>query len=469
MKQEMSKVLPNPLSLRIVLHSLCNFNCKFCHKEGTCSLKPIPLDTIKKMLVFFKGKIKRVVFTGGEPTLYPELREAVKMAKENGYKVGITTNGSRIAEEVFDLVDEIHISLTTIDEDKFTDLTGYKDFNKIINNIREVNSRWKDKLRINKVVFPYELKNNSLNHYIDFIKSLGIKALSLFSVVSSNKINSLSLTGEIINYIKKTYNLVEDTPRYTLFKENSFSLIVKKIMLSEMCNSCPLKHICEGKCGIRLLPDGFLDVCLYKMYTPIDIMDKSFNSISPEEVIDYYYKGKLPKQLKKNEYEIKYEVKRKDSLNSLHVVYKEKASLVVDEYWEIGDLKPSIYYLRFREKNKKKSFDFHVVKDDVLTQEYETELENFEPVKELLKHLGGRKLVTVKKERSHLIVNYNGENFKLVVDEVEGLGTFVEVEGLSPRYVAKISNYLGALHLGLAKITGKGYPDLILERGEELI
>jgi organic radical activating enzyme len=84
------------------LHNVCNFNCSFCssdNKDGT--ERWLPLDTYKtvceKLMVQGEAENKIIwfQFTGGEPTLYPELRELLYFIKQRGHKTSIISNGSR--------------------------------------------------------------------------------------------------------------------------------------------------------------------------------------------------------------------------------------------------------------------------------------------------------------------------------------------------------------------------------------
>jgi len=78
----------------------CNNRCDFCAQGDKRSIiKRRPLSEIKKILKDAAAKkINGVVFTGGEPTLHPNLIEAVKEAKKLGFSsIQVQTNGRRFA------------------------------------------------------------------------------------------------------------------------------------------------------------------------------------------------------------------------------------------------------------------------------------------------------------------------------------------------------------------------------------
>lgn len=81
----------------VVLFSpACNFRCPFCHNGDSVlnSNTPIPFDEIYEFLKSRVGLIDAVVFTGGEPTLMPELKERIKLVKELGFLIKLDTNGT---------------------------------------------------------------------------------------------------------------------------------------------------------------------------------------------------------------------------------------------------------------------------------------------------------------------------------------------------------------------------------------
>ncbi|MBD3390929.1 MAG: anaerobic ribonucleoside-triphosphate reductase activating protein, partial [Chitinivibrionales bacterium] len=74
----------------------CNLRCPYCHnvelvrKTVDQSLRS---DEFWDFLDKRKGRIDGVVLSGGEPTLYPYLREVVDEIHERGYRVKLDTNG----------------------------------------------------------------------------------------------------------------------------------------------------------------------------------------------------------------------------------------------------------------------------------------------------------------------------------------------------------------------------------------
>ena len=82
------------------LHNVCNYSCSFCGKENnsgnerwfTLEKYKSIVDKIAEACV---GTPFYIVYTGGEPTLYPELMELLHYSKSKGAWNILISNGSR--------------------------------------------------------------------------------------------------------------------------------------------------------------------------------------------------------------------------------------------------------------------------------------------------------------------------------------------------------------------------------------
>jgi MoaA/NifB/PqqE/SkfB family radical SAM enzyme len=91
----------------------CNLKCRHCYiNKKQHGKNTLPIETINTWLRAFASKNKEanVIFLGGEPTLHPDLPEAVIKAKSLGYSsITIDTNGylfhdilSKVSPDVID-------------------------------------------------------------------------------------------------------------------------------------------------------------------------------------------------------------------------------------------------------------------------------------------------------------------------------------------------------------------------------
>lgn len=91
--------------VEVHLGTLCNNRCAFCmsgverdHKEPWAEF-----SRVKEELRHFRAQGCRAAgFLGGEPTVYPEILEAVAYAKGLGYdRISLCTNGTRLSDPAF--------------------------------------------------------------------------------------------------------------------------------------------------------------------------------------------------------------------------------------------------------------------------------------------------------------------------------------------------------------------------------
>ncbi|MBO4562517.1 MAG: anaerobic ribonucleoside-triphosphate reductase activating protein [Clostridia bacterium] len=76
----------------------CDLRCPFCHNSELWSATAPAVMDDKELLAFLgkrRGMLDGVAFTGGEPTLRPELPSLMQAIKELGYSVKLDSNGCR--------------------------------------------------------------------------------------------------------------------------------------------------------------------------------------------------------------------------------------------------------------------------------------------------------------------------------------------------------------------------------------
>ena len=74
----------------------CVFRCPYCHNLEFQEIKEpfYPLKGFKDFIKERKGFLDAIVFSGGEPLLFPdELELLCKLSKESGFKTGLHTTG----------------------------------------------------------------------------------------------------------------------------------------------------------------------------------------------------------------------------------------------------------------------------------------------------------------------------------------------------------------------------------------
>jgi hypothetical protein len=91
-----------PKCFDILLNYNCSAKCLFCSQDFEWRKEPndLPFEkAVEFMYMAYKNGYRRLGFTGGEPTIRPELPKLIALAKKIGYGyIRIQTNGIRIAD-----------------------------------------------------------------------------------------------------------------------------------------------------------------------------------------------------------------------------------------------------------------------------------------------------------------------------------------------------------------------------------
>lgn len=274
-------------TMRIVLTTECNYRCKYCFAEGEIDKKSRVLDINKLKKVILVGKefgINSIKLTGGEPLLYPHMEELLAYIREIGINyIDLTTNISLLTKNNIELlnkynVNAITLSLNTLDCEKFTYLSGFKNFNLIKKNLKNVMKDFKGKLRINCIVFDDLFLENDYNAIIDLCKTnnLGLR------LVEPSKVDNLKITytKEKFNYFisklkEKADKVIKsdcESVEY-LFFGDWYLTIMHSLCDNKLCSSCK-KYM-----YIRISSEFKLKPCLSRRDTEVSIDFKSNNTI----------------------------------------------------------------------------------------------------------------------------------------------------------------------------------------------
>ena len=182
--------------------------------------------------------------------------------------------------------------------------------------------------------------------------------------------------------------------------------------------------------------------------------------------------------------EIEILVKVNDNIEKVLKVFKKfeyiETKEVIDEYYydpKRANLKPDennqlSECLRLRQKGNK---NYITYKDDVFenriwlySNEYETTIDSLEMLKEILKHLGLKKLLTINNKKRI----YKYKEYEIALEEVKELGHFIEVEYCTNEEVdvKKIKNeiqkFIDSLGLNVSEELNMGKPEMILRNNK---
>lgn len=105
--------LKYPSRAQIYVGFQCYQKCGFCYYKYKCNEPMFSLEFVKKEIDFLLDYgIKDIEITGGEPSIYTQLRDVCQYIKHKSptSKIAIITNGGLYASNVWDIIDEVLIS-----------------------------------------------------------------------------------------------------------------------------------------------------------------------------------------------------------------------------------------------------------------------------------------------------------------------------------------------------------------------
>jgi len=166
--------------LRISITDSCNLRCAYCMpKEGIIPTSQKDLLSFEEIIricqVMVEDGLKKVKITGGEPLVRNDAVELIREIKKiHGIeKVTLTTNGVFLENQMKALydagIDAINISLDTLDEKLYEEITGQNQLGKVMRGIREALLYPEVQLKINCV--PLGLKNQNLVEIAELAKT----------------------------------------------------------------------------------------------------------------------------------------------------------------------------------------------------------------------------------------------------------------------------------------------------------
>lgn len=174
-------IIPSfPKTVQIGITNRCNFNCKMCQRHDlNVPIKDMDYKLFEAVLTKIK-KAKNVILTGwGEPFMHPDIIKMIRLCKEKGFNVRLTSNGSLlnnalISDIIDSKLDAITFSVDSVNPDKIDG--GHIILNQL-NNIK-------------KLSMERTAKNSHLKIYLQSVYFKG-KEENLFEIAKFAQENRL--------------------------------------------------------------------------------------------------------------------------------------------------------------------------------------------------------------------------------------------------------------------------------------
>lgn len=258
--------------LRLSITDRCNLRCKYCMGDKDIVFLPreeiLSVDEIGRVTkIFSELGIRKIRLTGGEPLVRRNFRDIVTVIDsiEGIEEINITTNGITLYDELEFLknkkINSINISLDTLNEKLFSEITGGGDLKKVLDSLhRAIELNFK-RIKLNVVL----IRGKNDNEIMDFVNltekyPIDVRFIELMPIGMGKEYIPIS-NDEVKELISNKKKLTPFTEKIgsgpaTYYRTESGVGCIGFIT--------PLSHnFCEQCNRIRVTPEGFLKLCLH--------------------------------------------------------------------------------------------------------------------------------------------------------------------------------------------------------------
>ena len=290
--------------LRVSVTDRCDLRCVYCMKENMIFLPKKDILSLKEIERlcdnFIDLGINKIRLTGGEPLVRKDIIKLISQlnSKKNNTsfkEITLTTNGTLLSVFAKDLkkngINRINVSLDTLDENKYKQITKFGTLSKVISGIKEAKKN-SIQVKINVVAIK-NFNENELHSLIKWANKIKVD-LTFIEVMPMGQTDikrhiqflPLSKVYEKLNLKYNFYSIDKNTGGPSVYyRSEKLSINIGFItpLTNNFCSNCNRVRItCTGRLYMCLGQDNFVD----------------FRNILRNDYSDEYIKDKIRLALK---------------------------------------------------------------------------------------------------------------------------------------------------------------------------
>ena len=271
-------------NLRISITDQCNFRCVYCMPEDMDFMEDEEVMTFDEIVhlarIFVDLGVRKVRVTGGEPLVRRGVPELIgRLSQIEGLKdISLTTNGIGLIKQAGALyaagLRRINVSLDTLNEARFEQMTRRKVLSKVLEGLREAKRCGFDPIKVNAVplrgfsddeivdLAAFARENSYQLRFIEFMPldadDIWGKNMFIPGEEIVDKINTVFPLEPIANEGDRKH----DTAKCYRFRDNGGEIGIIASVSEPFCDQCN---------RIRLTSDGKFRTCLFSL-TETDLL-----------------------------------------------------------------------------------------------------------------------------------------------------------------------------------------------------
>ena len=260
--------------LRLSVTDRCDFRCQYCMTEEMQFLPRKSVlsgeEIVRLATLFVELGVEKIRLTGGEPLIRPDIIEIARHLNgiEGLNDLVLTTNGSQLTQLAQPLVDagvsRINVSLDTLCQQQFSELSRTGDLKKVLAGIDAAVDAGFERIRLNTVLLTGQ-NETQIEPLLDYALQKGIdiafiEEMPMGHITQTDRTLSLVPSARVLETIRSRFNLLPivgtttDGParRYKVEGTQTEVGVISPIT-GNFCDSCN---------RLRITPDGRLILCL---------------------------------------------------------------------------------------------------------------------------------------------------------------------------------------------------------------
>ena len=269
--------------LRMSVTDRCDFRCLYCMSENMTFLPKSDLLTLEELdrmaSAFIRMGIRKLRITGGEPLVRKGIMQffnAMSRHLETGAldELTVTTNGSQLSRFARDLaaagVKRINVSLDTLDEQKFKDVTRWGRLAQVLHGLDEAQAAGL-RVKLNTVALK-GFNEEELFQLIEFCEDRGmditfIEVMPMGDLGNEDRLDQYWPLSDLRKRLEEQYTLTDlshrtgGPARYVRLNETGQQVGFITPLTHNFCESCNRVRVtCTGEIYTCLGQEGMSDL-----------------------------------------------------------------------------------------------------------------------------------------------------------------------------------------------------------------